>query len=61
MELPKYIKNKIKQQNERYGKNMKNTNRIDSVQHISLTKKDIIELIENTFPDEEVGNYGQVA
>lgn len=61
MELPKYIKNKIKQQNERYGKNMKNTNNIDSVQHISLTKKDIIELIENTFPDEEVGNYGQVA
>lgn len=40
---------------------MKNRNIIDNVKHISLTKKDILELINNTFPDEEVGNFGQIA
>lgn len=40
---------------------MKNRNVIDSVKHISLTKKDMIELINKTFPDEEVSNFGQIA
>lgn len=42
-------------------KNMKNRNIIDSVKHINLTKKDMLELINKTFPDEEVGNFGQIA
>lgn len=42
-------------------KNMKNRNIIDSVKHINLTKKDILELINKTFPDEEVGDFGQIA
>lgn len=40
---------------------MKNRNVIDSVKHINLTKKDMLELINRTFPDEEVGNFGQIA
>lgn len=40
---------------------MKNRNIIDSVKHINLTKKDILELINKTFPDEEVGDFGQIA
>ena len=40
---------------------MKNRNVIDSVKHINLTKKDMLELINKTFPDEEVGNLGQIA
>lgn len=40
---------------------MKNRNIIDSVKHINLTKKDMLELINKTFPDEEVGNFGQIA
>lgn len=39
---------------------MKNRNVIDSVKHISLTKNDMIELINKTFPDEEVGKFGQI-
>ncbi len=40
---------------------MKNRNIIDSVKHINLTKKDMLELINKTFPDEEVGDFGQIA
>lgn len=40
---------------------MKNRNVIDKVEHINLTKKDMLELINKTFPDEEVGNFGQIA
>ena len=36
-------------------------NVIDNVQHTSLSKKELIELIRKTFPDEEVGYHGQVA
>lgn len=39
---------------------MKNRNIIDSVKHINLTKKDMLELINKTFPDEEVGDFGQI-
>lgn len=35
-------------------------NVIDKVQHNSLTKKELLELIDKTFPDEEVGNHGQI-
>lgn len=34
---------------------MKNINAIDSIKYINLTKKDMLELINKTFPDEEVG------
>lgn len=40
---------------------MENRNVIDKVEHINLTKKDMLELINKTFPDEEVGNFGQIA
>lgn len=36
-------------------------NVIDSMKHTSFTKKEVIELIESAFPDEEVGEYGQIA
>ena len=39
---------------------MKNRNVIDSVKHINLTKNDMIELINKTFPDEEVDKFGQI-
>lgn len=40
---------------------MKNRNVIEAVIHTALTKKELIELINKTFPDEEVGDYGQIA
>lgn len=40
---------------------MKNINAIDSIKHINLTKKDMLELINNNFLDEEVGDFGQIA
>lgn len=40
---------------------MKNRNVIETVIHTALTKKELIELINKTFPDEEVGDYGQIA
>ena len=44
-----------------FGNYMEKRNVIDSVQHTSLSKKELIELIRKTFPDEEVGYHGQVA
>lgn len=44
-----------------FAKYMENRNVIDTTQHIQLTKKEILELIDKTFPDEEVGNHGQIA
>ena len=40
---------------------MENRNVIETVVHIALTKRELIELINKSFPDEEVGNYGQIA
>lgn len=42
-------------------KYMGNRNVIESVCHTQLTKKEVLELINKTFPDEEVGNHGQIA
>lgn len=44
-----------------FEKYMKNRNMIDRVQHNNVTKKELLELIDKAFPDEEVGNYGQIA
>ena len=40
---------------------MENRNVIDRVQHTNVTKKELIALIDKAFPDEEVGNHGQIA
>lgn len=40
---------------------MENRNVIETVVHIALTKRELIELINKSFPDEEVGNHGQIA
>ena len=40
---------------------MEKRNVMESVQHTQLTKKEVLELINKTFPDEEVGNHGQIA
>ncbi len=39
---------------------MENKNVIGTIMHATLTKKEIIEIINRTFPDEEVGNYGKI-
>ena len=44
-----------------FEKYMKNRNVIDRVQHTNVTKKELIALIDKAFPDEEVGNHGQIA
>lgn len=36
-------------------------NVIECIQHTKLTKKDLIDLINQDFPDEEVGTLGQIA
>lgn len=46
---------------DEFTKYMEKRNVIDNMQHTSLTKKEILELIDKTFPDEEVGNHGQIA
>ena len=46
---------------DEFTKYMEKRNVIDNIQHTSLTKKEILELIDKTFPDEEVGNHGQIA
>ena len=43
------------------GRKMENRNVIETVVHTSLTKRELIELINKTFPNEEVGNHGQIA
>lgn len=43
---------------ERY---MENRNAIKIVQHNAVTKQELLNIINKTFPDNEVGNYGQVA
>lgn len=40
---------------------MENRNVIETVVHTTLTKRELIDLINKSFPDEEVGNYGQIA
>lgn len=40
---------------------MENRNVIETVVHTALTKRELIELINKSFPDEEVGNHGQIA
>ena len=40
---------------------MENRNVIETVIHTALTKRELLELINKTFPDDEVGIYGQVA
>ena len=40
---------------------MENRNIIETVVHTALTKRELIDLINKSFPDEEVGNYGQIA
>lgn len=44
-----------------FAKYMEKRNVIDNMRHTSLTKKEVLELIDKTFPDEEVGNHGQIA
>lgn len=34
---------------------------IETVVHMALTKRELIDLINKSFPDEEVGNHGQIA
>ena len=46
---------------DEFTKYMEKRNVIDNVQHTQLTKKEILELIDKTFSDEEVGNHGQIA
>ena len=43
------------------GRKMENRNIIETVVHTALTKRELIDLINKSFPDEEVGNYGQIA
>lgn len=43
------------------GRKMENRNFIETVVHTALTKRELIELINKSFPDEEVGNNGQIA
>mgnify|MGYP000381237269 FL=1 len=40
---------------------MKNRNVIETVIHTALTKRELLEVINKTFPDDEVGNHGQIA
>ena len=40
---------------------MENRNVIETVVHTALTKRELIELINESFPDEEVGTHGQIA
>ena len=40
---------------------MENRNVIETVIHTALTKRELIDLINKSFPDEEVGNHGQIA
>ena len=40
---------------------MENRNIIETVVHTALTKRELIDLTNKSFPDEEVGNYGQIA
>ena len=40
---------------------MENRNFIETVVHTAITQRDLIELINKSFPDEEVGNHGQIA
>lgn len=40
---------------------MENRNFIETVVHTALTKRELIELINKSFSDEEVGNHGQIA
>lgn len=46
---------------DEFAKYMEKRNVIDNISHTQLTKKEVLELIDKTFPDEEVGNHGQIA
>ena len=39
---------------------MENRNVIETVVHTALTKRELIDFINKSFPDEEVGNYGHI-
>ena len=43
------------------GRKLENRNFIETVVHTALTKRELIESINKSFPDEEVGNNGQIA
>ena len=43
------------------GRKMENRNFIETVVHTALTKRELIDLINKSFPDEEVGDHGQIA
>ena len=61
------MKSKFNLENERifvmsdFEKYMENRNVIDRVQHTTVTKTEFLALIDKAFPDEEVGNHGQIA
>lgn len=40
---------------------MKNRNVIETISRMDLTKKELIEMIERNFPDNEVGTHGTIA
>ena len=40
---------------------MENSTVMDTVVQTALTKKELIDLNNKSFPDEEVGNHGQIA
>lgn len=40
---------------------MENKNIIETVAHQTMTKQEIIDAINKTFPDDVVGGYGQIA
>lgn len=40
---------------------MSKRNVIESISNKQLTKKDVINMINNAFPDEEVGTHGTIA
>lgn len=40
---------------------MENRNVIETVVHTALTKRELVDLINKSFPDEEVGNHGTLS
>lgn len=46
---------------DEFEKYIEKRNVIDTVYSTRLTKKEVLELIDKTFLDEEVGNHGQIA
>ena len=46
---------------DEFARFIKKRNAIETTHHAHLTKNEILKLIDQTFPDEEVGKHGQVA